>query len=171
MAITSGELELRFSGGAANSDPNASIGGAKSSVSVTDNTLHNLFDVVSSAEATSGDMEYRCLYLHNANGTLTLYNAYVYIDTQTPSTSSEIAIVNGTSAIDGQEQGPLADEDTEPTGIGAWVTGTGSGNAISLGDVGPGSHKAFWIRREITAAAGAYSNDSVIIQVGGDTPA
>ena len=52
------DLEYRLSGGAANSDPILSIGGAMSSVEVTGSTL---FDTVSSAEAAAGDTEYRCV--------------------------------------------------------------------------------------------------------------
>ena len=45
MAIVASDIKIRLSGGGANSDVNASLGGAKSSVEVTDNSLHNLFDL------------------------------------------------------------------------------------------------------------------------------
>lgn len=51
MPIVSGDIDYFLTGGAANSDPAASIGGAKSSVQVTPN---DLFDDVSSAEASAG---------------------------------------------------------------------------------------------------------------------
>jgi hypothetical protein len=169
MPIVAGELILRLSGGAGNTVPNSSLGGAKSTTAVTDNTLHNLFDVVSSAESTAGDVEYRCVYLHNANATLTLSSAYAYILTQTPAAGSDAAIAVGTSPVNGSETS-IPNENTAPAGV-TWVTGTGSGNAIALGNIPAGQHRAFWIRRTITAGASAYTNDSVVIQVGGDTPA
>ena len=61
MPIISTDIQYRLSGGSGNTDVNASLGGVKSSTSVGTG-LHNLFDVVSSAEASSGDTEYRCVY-------------------------------------------------------------------------------------------------------------
>ena len=49
MAIISTDINYRLSGGAANSDTAASLGGAKSSVAAS-----NYFDDVSSAEASAG---------------------------------------------------------------------------------------------------------------------
>lgn len=65
MPIIDTEIQYRFSGGASNSNPNASLGGVKSSVSIGS----TLFDDVSSAEAAAGSVEYRCYYIHNANAT------------------------------------------------------------------------------------------------------
>ena len=54
MPIVAGDIDFRLSGGAANSDVNASLGGAKSSTELVDATLHNLFDQVSGDEAQAG---------------------------------------------------------------------------------------------------------------------
>ena len=81
MAILTTDIIYRLSGGAANSDPAASLGGAKSSTA----WVSGIFDDVSSAEASAGDIEYRCLYVKNAHATLTLYSATVWISTNTPS--------------------------------------------------------------------------------------
>lgn len=84
MPIISTDIQYRLSGGAANSDPNVALGGAKSSTSVGAG-LHNLFDIVSSAESSSGDTEYRCVYVHNNHGTLTMQNSVIWIASNTPS--------------------------------------------------------------------------------------
>lgn len=169
MPIVGGDLEERFSGGSSNSDPDASLGGVKSSTELTDNTTHNLWDVVSSAESSAGDTEYRCIYIHNGHGSLTLQNAAVYIDTNTPSTDTEIQIGLGTSAIDGTEQ-TIANESTAPTSV-TFSTAAGSGNALSIGNLAAGSHKAIWIRRVVTASASAANDDSYILAYTGDTAA
>ena len=57
MSILASDLKFFFSGGGANDNPNASLGGAKSSVAITDNTLNNLFDDVSGTEHEAGDIE------------------------------------------------------------------------------------------------------------------
>ena len=50
MAIAAGDINTYLSGGASNSDPDASLGGAKSSTEWTGGTLHDLFDAVSGDE-------------------------------------------------------------------------------------------------------------------------
>jgi hypothetical protein len=169
MPIVAGDLIERLSGGAANSDPNASLGGAKSSTAVVDNTTHNLWDVVSSAESSAGDTEYRCIYLHNNHGTLTLQNAKVWVQTNTPSTDTSIEISLGTSAINGTEQ-TVANENTAPSGT-SFSTAAGEGNALSIGNIPAGQHKAIWIKRIVGATAAAYNDDSYVLAYAGDTSA
>ena len=77
MAIAASDILIRLSGGSGNSDPNAALGGVMStSTAVTDNTTHNLFDVVSGTESAAGDIEYRGVYvLNNHAGGYWLYEA------------------------------------------------------------------------------------------------
>lgn len=161
MAIVAGDFEVRLSGGAGNADVNASLGGVKSSVEVVDASLHNLFDVVSGAEAVAGDVEYRCVYLHNANGVNTMLGAEVFIDTNTPSPGTAVAIGVGSSAVNGNEQ-TVADESTAPAGV-TFSAADGVENGLALGDIPPGQHRAIWIRRTVTAGAAAYNNDGVTL--------
>lgn len=168
MAIISTDLHLRLSGGGANADPNASLGGAKSSVELVYGTpLHILFDQVSSAESAAGDDEYRCIYIHNAHATLTAQNTVVLINTDTVNAESDIRIALGTSAIDGTEQ-TIADEDTAPIGV-TWETTAGV--ELAIGDLTPGQHKAIWIHRNISVDASAINNDSFTLEVKCDTAA
>lgn len=169
MAIVAGEIVLRLSGGSGNSDPNASLGGVISSNAVVDATLNNLFDNVSGAESEAGDVEYRCVYVRNGNATLTMQNAVVWIQTNTPAAGSTIDIGLGTSAINGTEQ-TVANESTAPSGVTFSAAAT-EGAAISLGNIPTGQHCAFWIRRTITAGAAAYNNDSVTLRIKCETAA
>lgn len=169
MPIIASEIEKRLSGGAANSDPNASLGGAKSSVSIVDATLQNLFDKVTSAEAAAGSVKYRCFYVHDANATLTLEAAKVWISQLTSSTDTEIAIGLGSSAINGTEQ-TVVDEDTAPTAV-TFTTPVTEGTALAIGDIPAGQHKAVWVRRTVNAGAAADNLDNAIITFKGDTAA
>ena len=60
MPIVSGDIKYYLSGGGGNTNPNASLGGAISSTEITPASLHNLFDLVSSADASAGTDDYRC---------------------------------------------------------------------------------------------------------------
>lgn len=167
MAIAASDIKLRLSGGSGNSDTNASLGGVKSSTEVVDATLHNLFDLVSGAEMAAGDIEYRCIYIHNGHGSLTAEGCAVYIDANTPSTDTVAAIGLGTAAVNATEQ-TVANESTAPSGVSFTET-VGSGAALSIGNIPFGQHKALWIRRTVTAGGSAYSNDSLGITITFDT--
>jgi hypothetical protein len=169
MPITSTDLKFHLSGGAANSDPNAALGGAISTTQIVDATVANLFDNVSSAESAVGDTEYRCFYVKNTHATLTLQVAKVYIQTNTPSADTSAEIGLGTSAVNGTEQ-TVANESTAPSAV-TFSSAAGSGNALSIGNIPAGQHKAIWLKRIVNAAAAAYNSDSVIIRVEGDTAA
>lgn len=169
MPIVSGDIHYRYSGGSANSAPGTSLGGAKSSVSITSASLNNLFDNVAGDEAASGDVEYRCVYLHNNHATITWESVVVWIDTNTPSSDTTVDIGLGSAAISGTEQ-TVANESTAPTGVTFTAPGS-KGAGLSVGNLGPGAHKAIWLRRTVSAAASAYNSDSVILRAEGDTAA
>lgn len=162
MPIASSDIQYRLSGGASNSDANASLGGAKSSTAVPS----GLFDDVTSSESSAGDTEYRCFYVHNNHGTLSLQSAVVWISANT--TGSRIAIGVGSAAINGTEQ-TVADESTAPTSV-TFSQPASKGAGLSLGTIPAGQHKAVWVRRIIAASTGA-SNDTYTIRAEGDTAA
>lgn len=163
MAIQSTDIIYRLSGGSANTDPAASLGGVKSSTAVTGSTI---LDTVLAAEGAAGDIEYRCVYVHNNHGTLSLDNAVVWLQSSTLGTDQAIALALGSSAVNGTEQ-TVADEDTAPTAV-TFSTPASKGAGISLGNIPAGQHRAVWIRRTVTAGAPA-SSSSFTIRVEGDT--
>lgn len=162
MPITSADIKYRLSGGAANADPDLSLGGAKSSTEAP----ADLFDDVTSAESAAGDTEYRCFYVHNAHATLTLQNAVVWIVSNT--TGNRIAIGVGSSAVNGTEQ-TVANENTAPTGV-AFTQPASKGAGLALGNIPAGQHKAVWVRRTVAAATPA-ANDTYTLRAEGDTAA
>lgn len=162
MPIVSTDIVYRLSGGAANADQNASLGGAKSATAAS----ASIFDDVSSAEASSGDAEYRCVYVHNNHGTLTYLGAKIWIQTNTPSADTDVAIGLGTSAVNGVEQ-TVADEQSAPAGVTFSAPASFAGGLV-LGDIPAGQHKAVWIRRTVNAGA-SVASDSFTLRVQGDT--
>lgn len=168
MAIASGDIDYRLSGGAANADVNASLGGAKSSVEVVDNVDNNLFDDVTGAQHTAGDTNYRCIYVHNAHGTLTLQNAIVWIAGDTSGVDSDLSIAVGTAAINGTEQ-TVGNETTAPSGVSWSDAAISRATGLSLGSIPAGQHKAVWLRRIVSAGSTPQAADTCSVQAGGDT--
>lgn len=167
MAILASEIkEYRSTFSASGID---SLGGAITATEIVDNTTHNIWDVVSSTESNSGDTEYRCIYVKNTNATLTLEAAKVWVATNTPSTDTSVEIGLGSSAVNGTEQ-TVANEGTAPTSV-TFSTAAGEGNALSIGNIPNGQHKAIWIKRIVGATAGAYNDDNYVLSYAGDTAA
>jgi len=164
MAIQPTDIQFRLSGGASNASPAASLGGAKSSVAAD----ASIFDDVSSAEAAAGDVEYRCVYVHNSHASLPLVGAVLWIPSNTPSTSTTVDVGLGTSAVNGTEQS-VANEGAAPSGVTFSAAATQAAG-IALGDIPAGQSRAVWLRRTVSAGAAAIA-DSFTIRVTGDTAA
>lgn len=166
MPIIASEIEFRLSGGAANSDPALSFGGAKSSVAVTGSTL---FDTVSGAESSAGHIDYRCVYVHNADPALTAQSAKVWIQANTPSSDTTFDIALAGEGLNGTAETP-ANDTTAPSGE-SFSAAANEGASLSLGNIPNGQHYAVWIRRTITAGAAAYTGDGITLRVKCDTAA
>jgi len=169
MPIVAGDIAYHLSGGASNAIPNASLGGARSNTELVDATMHNLFDRVSSVEAAAGLIEYRCIYVRNEHATLDWQDVRVFIDSQTTSPDTSVAVALGSAAINATEQ-TIANEGTAPTGGVAFTTPANYAAGLVVGNLAPGQHKSIWIRRNVTAGA-AVANDSFVLGVRGDTAA
>lgn len=162
MPIITTDIKYKLSGGAANSDPLASIGGAKSSV----DSSSTIFDDVTSGEATSGDIEYRCVYILNSHVTLSYQAAKVWIQTQTPSADTDVAIGLAAAGLNAAETA-VANENTAPAGVTFSAPSSFAGG-LSLGTIPAGQYYGIWIRRTVNAAA-AGASDSFTLRVQGDT--
>lgn len=150
MPITPAQLEIRMSGGVSNTAAISSLGGSKSNTGFSTSAF-NLWDTVSGTESGTGDTEYRCVYVHNANPSLTAQNTVVWFTANTA--GNWLSLGSGTSAINGTEQ-TVADENTAPLGI-TFTAPASAGAAVSLGSIPPGQHKAVWFRRVVPAGAAA----------------
>lgn len=173
MAIVASDIQKRFSVSAAAGDTSAgtaatSLGDQVSTTSLTDASLNNLFDDVSGSEASAGDVEYRCIFVLNNHATLTLQNATIQVLSQTSGGGSiDIATDNIAISAKGSASAQattIADENTAPTGVSAFGAGP-----LSIGNLGPGQVKGVWVRRTVTAGAGAVDPDGAILRISGDT--
>lgn len=169
MAVIAADMIMRLSGGASNSDPNAALGGAQSSVPVDFGTpLNNLFDNVTPTEATTGVIDYRCIYLRNTNGTDIIDDVAVYIHSNTPSSTTKVQIGLDPAGIDG-EATTIVNENTAPSGV-TFSDAATVGAALAIGTLEAGEAQAIWIKREVTAGTAAAPNDPFTLRMTG-TPA
>jgi len=193
MSVLGSELKFYLTGaesdGGIQEDANASLGDYKSSSEITTDELNNLFDDVSSAEAESGDTEYRCFAIKNTSSDI-LYNARLFISAEyDPGENHTISIAVERPALanatDGNAQ-EVVDESSAPqvnvtghNGAGSGVSGWSTASSYASGvEVDLGSHNInlaagelifVWVKRVIQSSATAQSNQSFTIQIKGDT--
>ncbi len=153
VTFTSANLALHHSGA-------SDIGGAIGVV-LTDDALNNIWDDVSSGDAGAGDTEYRCAYVKNTHGSISVANVFVEIGTDPTESNWEISL--GAAGLNGTET-EIADEDTAPAG-----TSFGTGR-IAMGTLAAGDNYPFWIKRIVAGGAGAATPDTGILDVCGDDP-
>lgn len=165
MAILTTDIQFRLSGGASNSLPTTSLGGAKSSASFGATVFAN----VGGAEAAAGSVKYRCGYAHNAHASLPLSSAVAWMNSNTPSTSTIIEIGVGTAAMNGTEQ-TIADENTAPVGV-TFYPAASKAAGVALGDIPAGQSRSYWERRTVSAGASVTASDPFTVRVEGETAA
>lgn len=172
MPITSSEIEFRMSGGAANSTPSACLGGAKSSTSFTSGTDNNIFDDVSPSEAaqSGGYTDYRGGYVHNADPSLTLIDARIYVPTNTPAADTTIEIGIAAEAVN-TTMATIANENAAPAGVtfsapSSYATGLQLNGSTGIP---AGQAKGFWMKRVISEGAAPATADSFTIRCEGQT--
>lgn len=168
MPITNANLKKLLTGGAANSDPNSSIGGVVSTTELVNNAKNNLFDKVSAQEAEDGLKDYRCEALMNDHGTLTYKSVKVWIRQQTTSSDTSVKIGKSAQGID-TDPTAIADDTTAPTGVAFSAPATESA-AITIGDIAPTEFFAYWTERTVDSNAAAAA-DQYQIEVIGETDA
>lgn len=165
MPIVDTDISTFLSGGAANADPDASLGGAKSSTEWAGGTLHDLFDVITGEENADSDVEYRAIYVQNDHATLTAIGMKVYISAETEG-GADLALAIADEAKNTTIE-TIADEDTAPSGP-TFSAPTTAGTALSIGDLGPGEYRGLWLRRT-ASDSGAVANDGATITFVFDT--
>lgn len=163
MAVLTSEIKFYLSGGAGNSDNNASLGGAISTTELT-TSVHNLFDLVSSSEVTNGTTEYRCFYVKNTNSTDSLETTIAWISTDNTGSYTDISIGLDPAGISGTAT-TVANESTAPSGV-TFSSPTTEGSALAIGTLAAGQYQAIWLKRVVTpstsgAVIGLYSTVAV----------
>ena len=153
VLFTSANLALHHSGA---SDIGGAIGAA-----LTNDQLNNIWDDVSSPDASAGDNEFRCTVVKNTHGSITVSGAKVVLATGPAESGWRIGL--GAAGKNGTET-EIADENTAPAGV---TFGTGP---LDLGDLGPGDHYPIWIERDVSAGAGAATPDAGVLHISGTDP-
>jgi hypothetical protein len=148
-------------------ESNSGLGGAITNNEIVSSVIDNLFDAVNKSEAQNGSVEYRCFYVKNTNNSSTFRGVQVYLLSQTTSPTTSLAFGLGTSAVGGTEQF-ISGEVSAPVGV-SFVESISESNALLIGDIPAGSHKAIWLRRTVQAGTSSSSNDTASIRFDGAT--
>jgi len=171
MPISGSDLKQLLSGGGGNTNPNASLGGVRSTTEVVDNTVENLFDNITGSESSAGDVEYRCYYFKNAHGTITWEDVVAWLESQISGGASVQIGLDPAGVGNGTSTGvatTIANESTAPTGV-TFSTPTDKPSGLSVGDVGPGEMFAIWVKRTVAASTPGQASDGYDLRVEGDT--
>jgi hypothetical protein len=178
VPIVDADVSARLSVAAAAGDttagtPATSLGDQVSTTNISGTSLNNIFDDVTGDENAASDVEYRCVFILNGHATLTLTSVKLWIASETAGGASLAFGADPTAAsakgAATAQAVAVATEQDAPAGV-TFSAPTTKAAGISLGDIGPGQVKAFWLRR--TAANSAAINlDGATWQVQGDTAA
>ena len=180
MPIQSTDLLFKYSvttGAAGNStaqaNPNASLGKYISTTQWTGGTLNDLFDDITGDENANSQVDYRCIFIHNNHGSLTLLSPVLWIASEVSGGANTALGVDTTAASSigssSAQALTIANTLTAPSGV-SFSSPTSKSTGLALGDIPAGQCKAFWFRRTATNSS-ALNNDGVTIQIEGDTTA
>lgn len=169
--IDPANLKFYLSGGAANTDPDASLGGARSTSTEAPETLNGLFNPVTGDEAVAGSIKYRCVFFRNedanANGLMAPLSAWIASQTSSPDTVLAIGI--DPAGKNASAFGPVANEDTAPTGPVFTEPSAKGTLSLPTAPYAQNDFVAIWIRRTVSGGAASTASDASTIRVEGDT--
>jgi len=180
MPIAASDIVFRLSTTAgaagdttAQADPNASLGKYVSTTAWAAGT-NTLFDNITGDENAASTVDYRCFFVLNNHGSLTLEAAVVYVSAEVAGGADiAIAVDNIGPVAKGQaaaQAAQIASQTAAPASVGAFGTPTTKAAGLALGNIGPGQVRAVWVRR--TAKNSAPINaDGFTVSVAGDTAA
>ncbi len=125
------------------------------------NETENIFPDVTASEASTGDLEYRCVYILNDHPSETIATLNVWVGKQYAG-EQDVAIAFDSGGV-GASAPVLADGDDSTdilSGL-SFVSPSAEGSAISVTTIGPGVAVPLWIRRNIQwPVQNAVANDT-----------
>ena len=170
MAIAASDIKLRISGiNASATDPNGSYGGAMSTVSggiITTNVLNNDMDDITSAEASTGITIFHNYYYKNEHATLTYISPKFYIDTQTNSGDTSVAMALVTEAKNVATT-RLANENATPATV-TFTTPANYAGGIAIGSLDASDYRGIWVKYIVGSSASAVL-DAYTLGIQGDS--
>lgn len=164
MPIVAADIKRYLSGGAANTNPDLSFGGAISTTEVVGSTI---FSTVTGAQSTAGRTRYRAVYLKNTHATLTYLGTKIWIGTDTPSADTDADIALSAQGLNTTITA-TADEVTAPAGVTFTNAAVSEATGLTMGDIAAGQNYGFWMKNVINAGAAAVA-DSFTVNYTGDT--
>jgi hypothetical protein len=166
--IDPANLKYYLSGGATNADPNASLGGIRSSTAVSGG-LNNLDDVTGD-EAVAGTVEYRCVYFRNDDqNTNGLMSPYLWVAANTPSATTTLDI-GLDPAGKNTEATTIPLETTAPSGVSfSAPSSKATGIALPSEPYLQSDYIAIWVRRTVNSGTSSTASDAATLRVEGDT--
>lgn len=169
MSVTTSDIKIRYSvgtGSAGNSTAGTRAGSLGKYISTTDvsGSTNVFFDDVSSSEASAGDTEYSCVFVLNDHATDSALNVQVQVVSEVSGGGSTQAALDNIAAsakgsASAQAAGPVADENTAPTGVGTFGT-----TALSIGTLAAGQCKAVWLKRTVAASTAQITGDGFTLR-------
>lgn len=173
MPIASTDIDYFYSmgntGAAGASSASTSLGGTKSTTEVTGGA-NNVWDNISSAEASAGRTEYRMIYVVNNHGSLTLQNAVVWVDAGSDDAQAhDLDIALDAAAVGSQSTTTIGNETTAPSGPSFANTAVSKATGLSIGNIAAGSFKGIWLKRTIDTGTTTAQTVNPSIRVEGDT--
>jgi hypothetical protein len=157
------KLRWYLSGGDANGDPNASLGGPRSRTEAP----AGLFDAVTGDESAEGATEYRLVYFRNEGNIL--YDPVVWFLANTPSDHTVQAIGLATEGKNGMVY-PIADVKAAPLGVRfSSPPSRAAGLALASAPYEEGEYIGVWVRRIVKPGATSALSDPSVLRVQGDT--
>jgi hypothetical protein len=169
LSVTTGAA-----GGSTAGTPAGSLGKyVSTTVMDQGSTLDNLFPDITGAQNAASAVDYRCVFVQNNHGTLSMIGAALWVSSQVPSGADCQVGVDPTavSAIGASaaQAAQIANGSSAPAGV-SFSSAASSGAALALGTIGPGQVKAIWIKRAAANTA-ALNNDGLTIEIDFDTTA
>jgi len=178
MPVAAADIKLRYStksgtqGNSTAGNADGSLGKYLSTTDIPDNQLNNLFDDVTGAENAASDVEYRCLFIYNSHATDSWLNVKVWIQSEVAGGASIAIAIDNIAASPANsssaQAAEIANEDTAPTGVGAFSSPTTEGAALTVGTLAAGQCRAVWVRRS-AANTSSLANDGATLRFRGDT--
>jgi hypothetical protein len=126
----------------------------------------NLLGTFSGQQTTDGATIHKCFYVVN-NSAQTAFVAKVFVASETAHETVDAEIGLGASAI-GAVEATTADDETAPDGV-TFTDADGGANALDIGDLLAGEHKAVWVRLVVPAGTSARDNYTVNVTIDVDS--
>ena len=141
-----------------------SLGGAKTTVEISQLELHNLFTKVTDDQADLGKTTFKCIYVYNSHPREPIRNPIITIPANSSSSDDQLAAGWGLAPINGTEQ-TIATESTPPNLITFKESPTRTEGSVLGRSIPPLSSKSIWIRRVVNFNAQEYPGNGAVLRL------